>query len=509
MKDGERLAAVDLGSNSFRLEISIMHNGHLQRVEYLKETVRQGGGLDADSHLSEEAMERGWQCLARFGERLRDFRPAQVSALATQTLREARNRQTFIDKGQQLLGHPIEVISGQEEARLIYQGVTYLLPLNVQEQRLVIDIGGRSTEIIAGTGQMSLEAVSLPFGSVSWSQRFFGEGKLTAKTFTKAEVAANAIIEEHLGRFDPYPRNHVYGASGTMGAVAQVLSQLGGEKQVITREGVERLKAMLIEAQHVDNLNFEGLREDRKPVIGGGITILLSLMHMFQIERMHISEGALRQGALLDLIQRDDHDAKRRDIRQNSVASLIQRFGYDREQGDRIANVAKAIWDALNPQHQWSEDDLQVLRWAGQLHEIGVSIAYERFHHHGAYILHYGDCPGFLPSERERLAHLIMGHRGKLKKVANALHADPVYARQLLCLRLAVLLCNARKDPQLEALGWKFQKDGTVTSSVEEQWVSQHPQSFYLLQEEALAWEKMSIPLRLTIKKFLKRETIS
>lgn len=499
MKNGERLAAVDLGSNSFRLEISIMHNGHLQRVEYLKETVRQGGGLDADSHLSQEAMERGWQCLARFGERLRDFRPAQVSALATQTLREARNRQVFIDKGQQLLGHPIEVISGQEEARLIYQGVTYLLPLNVQEQRLVIDIGGRSTEVIAGTGQVSLEAVSLPFGSVSWSQRFFGEGKLNAKSFSKAEVAANAIIEEHLGRFAPYPRDHVYGASGTMGAVAQALSQLGGAKQVITLEGVERLKALLIEAQHIDNLQFDGLRDDRKPVIGGGISILLALMRMFNMDRMHISEGALRQGALLDLVQRDDHDAKRRDIRQNSVASLIQRFGYDREQGERMARVVRSIWTALNPQGAWSDDDLQMLQWAGQLHEIGVSIAYERFHHHGAYILHYGDCPGFLPSERERLANLIVGHRGKLKKVSNELAREPSFAYQLMCLRIAVLLCNARKDPQLQALDWQLLKDGSVKVTVSKEWQENHPQSYYLLQEEACAWEKMPIHLSIDV----------
>ncbi|MDH5857287.1 Ppx/GppA phosphatase family protein [Lampropedia aestuarii] len=499
MKNGERLAAVDLGSNSFRLEISIMHNGHLQRVEYLKETVRQGGGLDADSNLSEEAMERGWQCLARFGERLRDFRPSQVSALATQTLREARNRQAFLNKGQQLLGHPIEVISGQEEARLIYQGVTYLLPRNVQEQRLVIDIGGRSTEVIAGTGRVSLEAVSLPFGSVSWSQRFFAEGKLSAKCFAKAEVAANAIIEEHLGRFSLYPRDHVYGASGTMGAVAQALSQLGGEKQIITREGVERLKAMLIEAQHIDNLQFAGLRDDRKPVIGGGISILLALMNMFGMERMQISEGALRQGALLDLVQRDDHDAKRRDIRQNSVASLIQRFGYDRAQGERIASVGQAIWTALNPHGQWSDDDLQTLQWAGQLHEIGVSIAYERFHHHGAYILHYGDCPGFLPSERERLANLIVGHRGKLKKVAAAIEQDASFAYQLMCLRLAVLLCNARKDPQLQALQWALQKDGSVAVSVSRDWTLSHPQSYYLLQEEASTWEKMPIHLSISV----------
>ncbi|RRD41323.1 Ppx/GppA family phosphatase [Comamonadaceae bacterium OH3737_COT-264] len=493
MKDGERLAAVDLGSNSFRLEISILHNGHLQRVEYLKETVRQGAGLDGDNYLSREAMERGWQCLARFGERLRGFRPEQVSALATQTLREARNRAEFIARGQQLLGHPIEVISGQEEARLIYQGVSYLLPRNVHEQRLVIDIGGRSTEVIAGVGQRSLEAVSLPFGSVSWSQRFFAEGKLSAKAFAKAEVAASAVIEEYLERFDPYPRQHVYGASGTMGAVNQVLQSLG--EPGLTLAGVERLKNLLIEAQHVDRLQFEGLREDRKPVIGGGISLLLALMRMFGIQAMQASDGALRQGALLDLVQRDDHDAKQRDIRHNSVASLIQRFGYDKAQGERVAEVAEAIWLAVDD-GQGRADDLQLLRWVSQLHEIGISIAHERFHHHGAYILRFGDCPGFLPSERERMASLIVGHRGKLKKVAQDIAADAVFARQLLCLRLAVLLCHARRMPELDAIGWRLGKN-RLEVHVDVAWAQQHPRSHFLLQEEALVWEKYGLALHL------------
>ncbi|KKW68141.1 hypothetical protein AAV94_06630 [Lampropedia cohaerens] len=499
MKDGERLAAVDLGSNSFRLEISILHNGHLQRVEYLKETVRQGGGLDADSFLSEEAMQRGWQCLERFGERLRDFRPSHVRALATQTLREAKNRDLFVTKGQQLLGHPIEVISGQEEARLIYQGVTYLLPRNVQEQRLVIDIGGRSTEVIAGIGQKSVEAVSFPLGSVSWSQRFFPDGKLSNKCFSKAEIAASAVIEEQMARFDAYPREHVYGASGTMGAVAQLLQSFGGAAQIITREGVEQLRQRLIDAGHCDKLQFDNLREDRKPVIGGGVAVLLALMRMLGIETMRVSDGALRQGALLDLIQRKDHDARRRDIRHNSVESLIERFGhgYGREQGERVARIAETIWRALDP-GDWQQEDLQLLKWTARLHEIGISIAYERFHHHGAYIIRNGDCPGFLPSERERMASLVVGHRGKLKKVIDNIHASDVFKYQLLCLRLAVLLAHARKDPELDALHWKLSKQG-VTVTLTADWARQYPQSRYLLQEESTVWDKVGVALQVEL----------
>ncbi|RMX08050.1 Ppx/GppA family phosphatase [Corticibacter populi] len=498
MKDGERLAAVDLGSNSFRLEISIYNNGHLQRVDYIKETVRQGGGLDADGMLTEEAMERGWQCLARFGERLQGFKPQQVRALATQTLREARNRATFLQKAQQLLGHPIEVISGQEEARLIYQGVSYLLPLNEAEERLVIDIGGRSTEIIAGVGQTPREAISLAQGSVSWSQRFFADGKLTAKAFAKAEVAANAQIEEWLDRFAGHSREHVYGASGTMAAVAQVLHQLGGPEKTVTRKGLAQLRAMLIDMQYIDRIELPGLREDRRAVISGGVCILVSLMDMLGFAELKVSDGALRQGALLDLIQREaDGSDAQRDIRQKSVDSLLNRFGYDRLQGDRLARTARSIWQAWKLPKATGQD-LQILQWAAQLHEIGISIAYERYHHHGAYIIEHGDCPGFLPSERSRLAQLIVGHRGKLKKVAAQIDADPIFAWQLLCLRLALLLCNARREPELSALHWSAVKNQNLRLGIDGDWPERHPQSYYLLQEEIAAWEKLGFHLKLT-----------
>lgn len=503
MKDGELIAAVDLGSNSFRLEISKLHGDHFQRVEYLKETVRQGGGLDAEGYLSQEAMERGWQCLARFGERLQGFAPTHVRALATQTLREARNRKEFVTQGEKLLGFPIGVISGQEEARLIYQGVTYYLPLNPDEHRMVIDIGGRSTEVIAGTGQTPLEAVSFPLGSVSWSQRFFADGKLTAKAFNKAEVAAKALLQERLELFARFPREPVYGASGTMNAVAQILTQLGMEPaNTISRKGMAQLKARLIEAQHIDKLSFPGLRDDRRPVIGGGVSVLCALMEMLEINELKISDGALRQGALVDLVQRDKPHDQQSDIREKAVQSLLKRFGYDRDQGERIASTATHIWHAWSLPNATAED-LQQIQWAALLHEIGISIAYERYHHHGAYILQYGDFPGFLPSERENLAQLILGHRGKLKKVQERLQVGSsstgTYAMQLLCLRLAALLCTARKAPELTSLGWSTPNPRSAQIKVNDEWVKTYPQSFYLLQEEACVWEKIGFTLDVVV----------
>lgn len=501
MKDDELIAAVDLGSNSFRLEISKLHGEHIQRVEYLKETVRQGAGLDSDGNLTQEAMERGWQCLARFGERLQAFPATHVRALATQTLREARNKKVFITQGEKLLGHPIEVISGQEEARLIYQGVTYFLPQNPQEYRTVIDIGGRSTEVIVGLGEAPLEAVSFPLGSVSWSQRFFGDGKLSAKAFHKAEIAATALLEERFSKFSAFPREHVLGASGTMGAVAQVLFQLNlAPENTITRKGLATLKAKIIEAQHIDKLNFSGLREDRKPVIGGGISVLTALLDMLEADTLHISEGALRQGALIDLIRRDQPHDKQSDIREKSVQSLLKRFGHDEPQGNRIAETATQIWQAWGIEN--GQEQLQQLQWAAQLHEIGISIAYERYHHHGAYIFENGDCPGFLPSERAIIAQLILGHKGKLKKVHALALTDKksLFFQQLLCLRLAILLCNARKDPDMQALEWSTPKGRNAKIAVTQAWCDQHPQSFYLLQEEVGIWEKVGSQISLEVR---------
>lgn len=492
---------MDLGSNSFRLEISNLHGeDHFLRVEYLKETVRQGAGLDAEGNLSREAMERGWQCLARFGERLRNFPPTHVRALATQTLREARNRQEFLTQGAKLLGHPIEVISGAEEARLIYQGVTYFLPLAPEEHRMVIDIGGRSSEVIAGMGQTGLAAASFPIGSVSWSQRFFGDGKVSAKAFNKAEIAAHAVLEERLPLFDAYPKELVYGSSGTMNAVAQILHQMGlCEPKTITIKALAALKSKVLEFQQVDKIDLPGLRDDRRPVICGGISVLTALMQALGVASLKISDGALRQGAMVDLIMRDKPPSAHCDIREKTVDSLLQRFGYDSAQGTRVADTATQIWRAWALPHA-SAEDLQELQWAAMLHEIGISIAYERYNHHGAYILENADCPGFLPSERQNIARLIRGHKGKLKKVQEWLLAEHgCFTQQLLCLRLALVLCHARKAPVMQALRWSTPKPRSAKISISPNWVQMYPQSYYLLQEEATQWEKVGYELRLVI----------
>jgi exopolyphosphatase/guanosine-5'-triphosphate,3'-diphosphate pyrophosphatase len=302
MKNGTRLAAVDLGSNSFRLEIGQLDHGQIHRTEYLKETVRQGNGLDSDRNLTPEALQRGWDCLARFGERLSGFKSSTVRAVATQTIREARNRDVFITRAQELLGFPIDVISGTEEARLIYQGVAHLLPQS-DERRLVIDIGGRSTELILGQHLNAQTMASYRVGSVAWSMRYFPNGELSTSAFKAAEVAAKAILDETCTLYSREQWDVAYGSSGTMGAVAEILSASGWPAETVTRDGLEWLLEKLVKAKHADNVNLLGLKEDRRAVIGGGVSILRAVFDLLKIDHLYHAQGALRHGVLYELIE--------------------------------------------------------------------------------------------------------------------------------------------------------------------------------------------------------------
>nr|WP_319565754.1 exopolyphosphatase [uncultured Rhodoferax sp.] len=487
MKHGTFLAAIDLGSNSFRLEIGRYDHGQLQRVDYLKETVRLGNGFDEDRNLSLEAMNRGWDCLARFAERLNGFKPEQVRAVATQTLREAKNREEFIQRGCQILGYPIEVIAGTEEARLIYQGVTHLLPQN-SERRLVIDIGGRSTELVLGTGTQTLQTASFRVGSVAWSMKYFPKGDFTETTMYRAEIAAQAVLEEALTH---YPRNQwdsAYGASGTVGAVADVLEMAGWPAGLISREGLNWLVKCMLRAGNASKLQLEGLKDDRRAVIGGGVSVLRGLMTLLHIDTLHVAQGALRHGVLLEMVERDGHDT---DARDASVQRLSQKFAIDSAQAERVSQVAGRLLEHILPAPSTRTAELKrKLRWAALLHEIGMAISTSDYHKHGAYILENADTVGFSMTELYRLGLLVLGHRGKLKKL-DADFDEPDSIKLLLSLRLAVILCHARQSPQIQdmALSCNEQRQ-RLSLTVSNSWSMQFPQSAHLLRQECLAWQK-------------------
>ena len=487
MIHGTLLAAIDLGSNSFRLEIGRYDHGQIQRIEYLKETVRQGNGFDEDRNLSAAAMERGWACLARFAERLSGFKKSQVRAVATQTLREARNRDEFLLRGCQILGFPIEVIAGTEEARLIYQGVAHLLPQD-NERRLVIDIGGRSTELILGVGMQPLETGSFRVGSVTWSMKYFSNGELSEQAFYRAEIAAQAVLEEALSH---YPRDQwdtAYGASGTVGAVGDILELAGRPHGEINRAGLDWLVQQLLRAGSNERLRLEGLKEDRRAVIGGGVSVLRALMDLLTIDSLQVAQGALRHGVLYEMVERADHA---RDVRDVSVQRLADKFGVDAVQAQRVGKVAVLLLDKmLGDDSRHSERFRRKLGWAALLHEIGMAISHSDYHKHGAYILDNADLMGFSMPELHRLGLLVLGQRGKLKKLEESFDDDD-FAKLLLALRLSIILCHARKDPEHGDLTLSCSDAlRSVQLGASRAWAQRYPQSVHLLNQESAAWQK-------------------
>jgi exopolyphosphatase / guanosine-5'-triphosphate,3'-diphosphate pyrophosphatase len=489
MENGTLLAAVDLGSNSFRLEIGRLDHGHINRTEYLKETVRQGNGLDPERNLTTEAMQRGWECLARFGERLAGFKKFQVRAVATQTLREARNRDEFLARAHRILGFPIDVISGREEARLIYLGVAHLLPQS-EERRLVIDIGGRSTEIIVGKGLEARHMESYRVGSVAWSMKYFPAGQFDARSFEVAQIAAKAVLEEAAGTYSSGSWDVAYGSSGTIGAVSDVLGVSGWPSGLVTRSGLDWLVERLIKAQSADRVKIDGLKEDRRTVIGGGVSVLRAAFDLLGIDQMQAAQGALRHGVLYNVLDREQDLT---DIRSSSVQRLALKFGVDQTQSQRVSRVARQLFSTAAPELLPAEKaGLQrKLQWAAQLHEIGSHIAHSDYHKHGAYILDNADAPGFALPELHRLSLLVLGHRGKLRKLEMDAD-DREVVTQLICLRLAVILCHARRDPDLRGLQLQAAAPPAkhFVLSSRTGWAASFPQSAHLLREEVLAWQK-------------------
>ncbi len=499
VKPGGPLAAIDMGSNSFRLEIGQLPtsppNGRYRRIDYLKDTVRLGAGLDADGMLSEEAAQRGLACLRRFSARLAGFAPGQVRAVATQTLREARNRNAFLLRAQEALGFPIEVISGREEARLIYAGVAHLQPS--EEPRLVIDIGGRSTELILGQGRTPVVSESFGVGCVSLSLRFFEGGRISETAFRAAQVAAGAELEEAL---QPFARQHwkrALGSSGTAGAVSQILQTAGVTDGRITPEGLRWCIARCLEAGQMDKIDLPGLKGDRKAVLPGGLAILYTLAANFGIEELWPAKGALRQGVVIDLNERllARQRGKATDMRDATVAELQQRFSVDSAQAQRVASVALALFDNAVPDAE--PETRRELGWACALHEVGLMVSHHDHHRHSAYLLAHVDAAGFSQSQQRRIADLVLGQRGGLRKIEPQM-ASETFAWQVLCLRLAAIKCHARGEIDVNALSLRPRGRDAVLGWASAEWPDLHPRTLYLLREDVNAWGR-SGPLRLVL----------
>ncbi len=489
----ELIAAVDLGSNSFRLQIGRVLDDQIYPLDSLKEPVRLASGLTEAKLLDVAAQQRALDALRRFGERLRGFAPEAVRAVATNTLRVAKNATAFLPHAEAALGFPIEIIGGREEARLIYVGAAHSLPHSTQ-QRLVVDIGGGSTEFIIGRQVEPLLMESLYMGCVSYTLRFFPDGRVDKKRLREAELAAAREIDTIASDYRRFGWKEAIGSSGTARAIADLLelNDLNpGRASGISRAGLERLRTLMIRAGSADGMNLEGLRTDRLPVLPGGIAIMSAVFDELGIEHMAYADGALRLGVLYDLLGRFHHH----DMRDATVLQFMRRYQVDRPQAARVEGTALAILGQLidvgAPEH---EVDVAFLTWAARLHEIGISIAHSGFHKHGAYIITFADMPGFSKKDQARLALLVLGQRGKLEKLTAMPPADSTW-RLVFCLRLAALLHRARDDQAVPvfratqgASGFQFELPAD--------WLAANPLTSSALGDETQAWQRVGLPLR-------------
>jgi len=482
------LAAVDLGSNSFHLQVGRVVEGQIFLLDGLREPVRLGAGLTRDKKIDRATQLRALEALARFGERLRGFDQDAVRAVGTNTLRVAKNAPQFLAEAREALGFPIEVIFGREEARLIYLGVSHSLPPS-QHRRLVVDVGGGSTELVIGTGYEPELMESLPMGCVGFSLKYFADARVDKPAMKKAELAASNEVEGIVKAYRKAGWRKTVGSSGTAKSIAAVLLGNGWSEAGITAQGLEKLRDRLIKAGNVERLSLPGLREDRKPILAGGVAILGAVFSVLGIEEMEVSEGALRQGVLYDLMGRVQHH----DMRSLTVKGFMRRYHVDAAQAERVAGLARALYAQLVPRAR--EVDEYMLSWAAALHEIGLTIAHAAYHKHSAYILSNADMPGFSRDEQARLARLVLAHRGKLSKL-EALPVKSADWLMLFCLRLAALFFRHRADLDWPTIGCRATGSG-FELELPAAWLDAHPLTAAALEAEAEEWKAFGLKLEI------------
>ncbi len=482
------LAAVDLGSNSFRLQVARVENDQLYMLDGLREAVRLAAGLTEDKRLDKPAQQRALACLERFGERLRGLPREAVRAVGTNSLRVAKNAPEFLQQAEAALGFPIDVIAGREEARLIYLGVAQALPQS-EGKRFVMDIGGGSTEFIIGNGLHPLKLESLYMGCVSYSARYFPDGKINKSDLKQAELAAR---NEILTIAFEYSRDHwdvALGSSGSARVLCDILEQNGYSDGGITREGLERLRAQMLQTGDVNKLELLGLKPDRVPVLPGGFAIMYAAFCELGIERMQPALGALREGVLYDLLGRSHHN----DMREVTVQQFMRRYHVDARQAARVAHLA----DLLARQFlegQISEEQSSLLAWAAKLHEIGISVAHSGYHKHTAYILANADMPGFSKKEQNRLSLLALAHRGGMEKLRGMMNTPEEFA-QVMALRLASLIYRNRGDVELPALQGRF-SNTKFHLVLAPGWLTQNPLTETALLEEIKQWKGLGVSMQ-------------
>ncbi len=496
-------AAIDLGSNSFHMVMAEAEGDGFRVVDSMRSPVRLGAGLDAEKKLNAPTRERALDTLSRFAERLRGVPRKNISVVGTNTLRRAKNSKGFINDAYEILEKRIEIISGREEARLIYGSVAHTLP-NKSQRRLVLDIGGGSTELVVGDNEIPDLMESINIGCVSASEAWFGDNKIDTWRFKGAIVHAELELQPVASAFINSGWDEVIGCSGTLKAASRILAELSLTDGDITLSALKKLQKILVKSGNVDKLGLESVGRDRLQVIAGGIAILIAIMKTLKIKQITVSQVALREGLLFEMIGKARHI----NFQKQTINNLIKLYRIDTTHADRVADTATRLFKKacknwkLDP-----EGDLTLLCWACQLHEIGMSVAHSQYHKHGAYLLENSDMLGFTRAEQAALALLVRFHRRKLDR--EAYQQLPKSDRERLIMltaliRIATLLHRSRqatrKASELDELSFSF-KSGRIEVSVSEEWQETHPLSSAVLQDEAKHLKNMEIELGVSIAK--------
>ena len=472
-------AAVDLGSNSFRFHVA-HHDGETIRVlKSARDPIRLAAGLDSGGNLTDTAIRLALDSLARFKTILSTYPLNAVRVVATNTIRIANNAAQFLPLAEQAIGYPIEIISGEEEGRLIYMGVasTIVAPA---ERRLVLDIGGGSTELILGAGQEIEHVESFSIGTARVSQQFFVDGRIDSTSFDAAILSARSVFEDAAPLYRPEHWNIAYGSSGTLRAISDAIAKNGFGDGTLSTASLKALRLHLIGFGNVSRISLAGMKPDRAAVIVGGLSILIGVMQELGIGSMQPIEAGLRMGVLWDLHLR----ATKRDRREQSVRGFMQRFQADDARAERVADYASRLLTLLKP----SDDSLgRHLYWSALLHEVGLAVSHSGYHKHSAYLIEHADLPGFTTREQRAMATLIVAQKGNLRKVGEMLN-NPDFARAVLALRLAVLFSHARLGFDGTELRLKMKK--SIELELRTDWVAQHPTVAFWMQKERDYWNE-------------------
>lgn len=481
IQDGDLIAAADIGSNSFHLVVARYTHGELRVIDRLRESVRLAAGLRKDGSLDRERRELAFSCLARFGQRLAGLPPGRVRAVATNAVRQLASPQAFLLPAETALGHPIEVVSGREEARLIYQGVARGLPAS-DKLRLVIDIGGGSTEFIIGRGHEALERESLQVGCIASTLRFFEDGKITPRRWKQALAEIGVEMQQFGAHYRERGWSEAIGSSGTMKAIGSIVQANGWAEQGITADSLAALRDSLLAFGHSSQLDLPGLTSDRINVIAGGVAILDAIFRTFGLERMDVCDTAMREGLLYDMLGRALHT----DSRNTSIRALTERYGVEEAQATRVALTAANLYGQVAESWKFDAQSQEILNWCAHVHEMGLAIAHSQHHAHGAYIMANSDLAGFGRQEQQQLAAILRSHRRKPDTLTMANlppRMQPATQRLTALLRLAVLLHRARSNEALPPLRLTA-NEGELTLDLPGSWLENHPLTRVDLEQE-------------------------